>query len=74
MFRIRRGGITMERIIGDAFFFEGKRLRVIVGFCEDCYFNDKSCCLNHYVRDIIGECFASLRRDNEEICFKVEDE
>ena len=64
----------MERKIGDVFTFYGKQLEVIKGFCEDCYFNDKSCCLNHPVRNIIGECYASYRRACEDVCYKLIEE
>ena len=64
----------MERKIGDVFTFDGKQLVVIEGFCEDCYFHNRSCCAEHYVMDIIGECYASYRRDYEDVCFKLIEE
>ena len=64
----------MERKIGDVFTFNGKQLEVIEGDCEDCYFLNRACCFKSSVKDIIGECYASLRRDCEDVCFKVEEE
>ena len=64
----------MEKKIGDVFIFDGKQLVVIEGFCEDCYFGNKSCCANYSVMDIIGECYASYRRDYKNVCFKLIEE
>lgn len=64
----------MERKIGDIFTFNGKYLVVIEGFCEDCYFHNKSCCTEHSVMDIIGECYADFRNDNKGVCFKLIEE
>ena len=65
----------MERKIGDVFTFDGKLLEVVEGDCEDCYLLTKSCCFKSSVIDIIGECYASNRKDNEDVCFQlVEDE
>lgn len=64
----------MERKIGEVFTFDGKQLEVIEGDCEDCYFLCRSCCFKSSVKDIIGECYASLRRDNEDVCFELIEE
>ena len=64
----------MERKIGDIFTFDGKQLVVIEGDCEDCYFLTKSYCFKSSVIDIIGECDASNRKDNEDICFELVEE
>ena len=61
----------MERKIGDVFTFDGKSLEVVEGDCEDCYFLTKSCCFKSSVIDIIGECYASNRKDNEDVCFQL---
>ena len=67
--------VIMERKIGDVFTFDGKSLEVVEGDCEDCYLLTKSCCFKSSVIDIIGECYASNRKDNEDVCFQlVEDE
>lgn len=64
----------MERKIGDVFTFNGKQLEVIEGDCDDCYFLYRACCFKSSVRYEIGECYASLRRDNEDICFELIEE
>ena len=64
----------MERKIGDVFTFDGKPLEVVEGDCEDCYFLIKSCCFKSSVINIIGECYASNRKDNEDICFELVEE
>ena len=64
----------MERKISDVFNFDGKKFEVIEGDCEDCYFLTKSCCFKRSVFDIIGECYASDRKDNENVCFELIEE
>ena len=65
----RRGGITMERKIGDIFTFKGKQYKVIEGFCSDCDLS--GFCSIDSLRNIIGECYADFRNDNKGICFKL---
>ena len=64
----------MKRKVGDVFTFNGKQLVVIEGFCENCHFNNKSCCAKHSVMDIIGECYASYRRDYKDVYFQLIEE
>lgn len=61
----------MERKIGDVFTFNGKQLEVIEGCCKDCYFLTNFYCFKSSVINIIGECYASKRKDNNDICFKL---
>ena len=65
----RRGGINMERKVGDVFTLDGKQFEVIKGFCADCDLFD-FCNINS-LRDIIGECYADFRNDNKNVCFKL---
>ena len=64
----------MERKIGDVFKFDGKKFEVIDGDCEDCYFLTESYCFKSSVINIIGECYASNRKDNEDVCFELIEE
>ena len=64
----------MERKVGDVFTFDGKQLKVIVGYCEDCYLLTKLCCFKSSVIDIIGECYAFKRKDNNDVCFELVEE
>ena len=68
----------MERKIGDIFTLDGKTFKVIESkdeFCFECYFYSKCGiqCSDSIVRETIGVCEDSKRKDKKNIVFiKVE--
>ena len=61
----------MEYKVGEIFELNGKKYQVIEDndglFCENC-------CFKSSVIDIIGECYASKRKDNNDVCFELVEE
>lgn len=59
----------MERKIGEEFDYNGQKLKVvetIMGTCAGCFF--KGDC-NHYVKAVVGNCYANVRADKRQVVF-----
>ena len=68
---INRGGIP-ERKIGDIIEYDGNKLKVIEGTCEDCCFNDKPNEFCYALFYMLGSCIPMLRKKTKKpksICY-----
>lgn len=66
----------MEREIGDIFECNGVKLKVVEAvdssYCIGCYFDkEKVTCCHPNVRDTIGLCGKTRRKDGKSIMFRV---
>lgn len=59
----------IERKVDEVFEYNGVKLKVAIeGSCRKCYFTDKKCG-EPEIDDIIGQCLASERKDNNAVIF-----
>lgn len=69
---INRGGLS-ERKIGDIIEYDGNKLKVIEGTCEDCCFNDKPNEFCYALFYMLGSCTPMLRKKTKKpksICYQ----
>ena len=63
-----------EYKIDETFCLGKKKFKVIPGNCEECYFGNKSFEFCEDLKDYIGSCNFSERKDRKCVCVKLVEE